>query len=710
MKKVFFLVLIIFIFPFFYVYAQSGDDYIGTGYKGIPREAVKNLEEYRKSKLPGFWSKYSGDWLDGALLNVLSIFDGLFYFFMGTVKTIAMICFTLSLGIGIIKMMFGGIELNKLLTQTFMGFAIFSIMIWIFPSIMGGILSLTQAFASEAVLQQSMRKNFEEFGVKNHNFKKFVIFLNAPAHIPVGEQEARPAGVKPVEKEEIPLPNDHPLYQNAEKEADRFLALEFFNKKTMLVSANEIVKNSFLVFKGIWAGAFVKGFQTKILEGLASVFLCIFVSLMYIWTVSVAVINYWLIIIQFGFIYATGCIFIPLMLWDGSKHAFDKLTGSMYNITVHMFVKTIVLFLCMIINVEIMLTLWRYGFDDGKSLQQIIPRAEVFVSIIFLTVMMKLMVDQSTSIADMLCGGQPKLSFGEFAQAAASGAAAGMAGGAVVGSAAKTAASLGMGAVGGGVKTLAGGASAAHGASQAAFKAEHDAQIGMGKTEEQANAAAKISAGRAGRQAFGNSLRQGGANAFDSATSKIASGVKGLPGGVMGGLSQASQLMRYGMHPTASVSAEGIGIAPRNPYGRHGGGQGGGGSGGSGGSGGGSNGEEARGKKGLESNRQGDRNRGAVQTFRDLRESGDQKYQGASGLYRSIGEATKAWHDSNANAAGRYTGNNFGNVLSPEAQNYYKQQDTAAKAREAASNSPPATTKKGVERNHPSTYRKRKTN
>jgi flagellar hook-basal body complex protein FliE len=93
-----------------------------------------------------------------------------------------------------------------------------------------------------------------------------------------------------------------------------------------------------------------------------------------------------------------------------------------------------------------------------------------------------------------------------------------------------------------------------------------------------------------------------------------------------------------------------------------------------------------------------------------LRNSGDQKYQGASGLFRSIGEATQAWHDSNANAAGRYTGDNFGKNLSPEAQNYYKQQDAAAKAQEAAAqNPPPATTSKSVQRNHPRP-RKKKTN
>jgi type IV secretion system protein TrbL len=574
----------------------------------LPDDARTGLSEERERQIKALqdkviFGKRDGVWFDGAFYKILLYFDNIFLYMMLHVKIIAMICFALSLGIGAVKLIMGGVELNKFLIQHFMALLTFMIIIAIFPIILKYIISVTSSLAYGASFYRPLENEFKNAD-DNELFKQYLINIAAPDSVKavLYEIDGYQYTMKDIESRDdlqkrikekfadysewrwgegagmendvmakenastysvqtkleymdmvysrnasIPNPDQlNSLMRARDGDIEAFISLRIIDKKTGLISLNQLGKISFITLRAIWGNL---SLSRKFMDWMGQFVFSIFTSLMYIFCICVGVVNYMMVIVQFGFLYGLGVLFIPMMLWDGTKTMFEKIVGSIMNISVHLLVKTLVLIMVVAINLEIcknafVLSLSKTAEADASFLYHL----EFYFSTLFLTIFLKLFNDQSTAIADFLCGGQPRLSFGEFAQAAASAGAAGMAAGKAGGAIAGGAAKLAMGGAG----ALAGSI---------------------------ANGNATKAAGGSFWKGAGASLANSAIHGADSLAGSAMKAVGNAPGAAKG----LGQLMRYGMHPAAPLSAEGVGIAPKNPFG--GGGSSGGGSSGGGGQG-----------------------------------------------------------------------------------------------------------------------------
>jgi type IV secretion system protein TrbL len=674
MKKIFiFSILIILSFS---IYAQTKPPWnlnVPLSAEEYLRENLGNEEQKRINKLKEslvFGTVEDKKWFDGTFYQILEYFDTFYLYFYKQVKIIASICLVLSIGISAVKMMLSGDKVKETLVSLFISIVIYMIMLGIYPSIMKNILQVTTAFGYSASIYTPFKNKYRD-AEDDQKFKNYMINIAAPDMVkakfyrtpdgkwhewnstgqgmweeqmknmllgvglgaagigstvmtggtsaPISAVVTASGGamignsvtnmVTNFKREEIPNPDVlNSMFRAGEAEVADIMMLKVIDEQTRLLSFNQVGKTILITLKAIWGNLSIEMGWANVIGALSHLIFAVFVSLMYMWTMIMAVVNYIGSIIEFGFLYSVGILFIPMMLWEGSKQQFKAVVGGMFNITVHLLVKTLVIFLCLFVNIKILrncFELANFQYSTNKGSPTFLGRLEFYFSVFFLTLIIKMITDQSSTIAGFLCGGSPKLSFGEFAQAAASAGAAGMvaagAGKAIAGGAAKT----GMAFAGGAGNVL-------NGAMGAAKTVKADG----GKLGAQMGAFAK-SAGIGGLK----SLVGGAASMADKGIDMIAKAPSKVD--------NLGRMMRYGVHPAAPLSAEGIGIAPRMGRGR---GSGGGGSGGN-------SGKSA--EQLLQSNNAFDRLDGYKQRVQDYRASGgkDGEYSGFGGRFKSMSDA-----------------------------------------------------------------------
>jgi hypothetical protein len=516
----------------------------------------------------------NGVWLDGAFFNMLRYIDGMHLFFMKQIRIVAMICFALSLGISCIKMVMGAIELNKVLTQAFISIATYFIMIFLFPHIMINLQKVVSELAHGAVFSQGFTVSVDR---KYGSAKDFYEYLNA-----IG-----------TDKNGVTIWS---VKENNDKSYNA-LDLQITHKETGLISLNRIFQMIIATFKALWKSLNVNNIY-DFFKHFPDFLMIIIIGLGYLWALSVAIVQYAMTVIQYVFLYGMGVLFIPMMLWEGSKHAFEKLCGSIFNIGVRLLVVQTTLYLAVMANIDILKNM--FVLSSGKT--DFMQGLEFYLSIAFMIVFVKLFVDQAPAIAEFLCGGQPSLSFGAFASAAASGATAGMAalgaGSSMVKGAAITGAAL-TGAIG-----------AAGGVARTASNLEKLRGGGIGDRF------------KAGITSFGKSLgqsaKQGGANILDKGIDAVTNTPQMLE--------NAGQLMKNGISPSGMV---------------HSGKPGGGLNSGTGGKNGG---------KLMQSKNISERVKGMGELYKEKRAAGDD-YSGLGGRFKALRSSVGAFHEANKKAA-----------------------------------------------------------
>jgi hypothetical protein len=449
-----------------------------------------------------------GSWLDGAFFNVLRYVDGMHSFFMTQVRILAMICFALSFGISCIKIVMGATEINKVLTQAFMSIMTYFIMIFAFPHIMIGMQTIISGLAHGAVFSQDFSVKFDSKYGKESDFYKYLNDIGTDGK-----------------------GNTIWAIKDGSNGTGRTLDLQITNKETGIISLNKVFQMIIATFKALWKSLNVNN-VFDFFKHFPDFLMVIVIGLAYLWVLSVAIVQYAMVVVQYAFLYGMGALFIPLMLWEGSKHAFEKLCGSIFNIGVRLLVVQITLYLAVMSNIDILKNM--YILSSGKV--DFLLGLEFYLSIAFMVVFVKLFVDQSSTIADFLCGGPPKIGFGEFARAAVSGAAAGMTAANVGGSMIKGAATTGVAAAG--ALAAAGGAA------------------GTASSAEKARGGGALDRLQAGLGSFaksiGRSAVQGGANILDKGIDTATNAPQSAK--------DLGRLMSYGMNPSSPLSWEAIGI------------------------------------------------------------------------------------------------------------------------------------------------------
>jgi type IV secretory pathway VirB6-like protein len=441
----------------------------------------------------------SGVWLDGVFFRLLRYIEGLFGFYHGQVGIIAKICFALSIGIGAVKLILGGMELNRLLGQMFIAVLTFMIMLTVFPHLMIQMNNIVQDFAYNSVMSQNIDRKWDgKFGTQN----EFVEWVTN-------------AGRKKNNSKSIW--DSNATGDNAREAVQDFLNMNVVVKNTGLVSINKLcqimlatVKILFLQLKNF------SGFPSFFFH-VADFIVVLLAAAILVYGAIRGIIEYASCMLYWCFTYGMGVLFIPFMIWDGTKHAFEKLCGSIFNIGVRLLVTITSLYLLLLVNLDILRHMFMLSNVVTRKEYEIMQGLEYYITIIFMAVFAAYIVQNARGIAEFFCGGQPRIGFNEFVGAMNTAAAARNTVGAVSSGAAKLAGGTAL-AVTGGMGNIVAAAQNAHGAKEAEKLAGSDI-----KTQN-----------RAGRQGFATSLLRGTTSQVSSIGGSLAGNVKSM-GSSLGG-------------------------------------------------------------------------------------------------------------------------------------------------------------------------------
>jgi type IV secretory pathway VirB6-like protein len=435
----------------------------------------------------------SGVWLDGIFFKLMRYVEGLFGFYHRQVGIIAKICFALSLGIGAVKMVMGGTELNKLLSQMFVAVMTFLVMLAVFPQLMIQMNNTVQSFAYNSVMSQDIDRKWDsQFGTHDE-FVKWVT--------DAGKNK----------KNDKSIWASNATGDNAREAVQDFLNMNVVVKDTSLISINKLCQIMLATLKILFLQ--LKNFCTfpGFFYHVADFLVVLLAVIILVYGAIRGIIEYASCMLYWCFTYGVGVLFIPFMIWDGTKHAFEKLCGSIFKIGIRLLVTVTSLYLLLLINLDILRHMFMLSNIVTKKEYEIMQGLEYYMTIIFMAVFASYLMQNSQGIAEFLCGGQPRIGFNEFAGAMNTAAAAKNTVGAAAGGAAKLAGGA-AGAVAGGIGNIV--AAAQNG------KAAKEAEKMAGSDEKTQN--------RAARQGFATSMLRGAASQVSSIGGSLKNGGKSL--------------------------------------------------------------------------------------------------------------------------------------------------------------------------------------
>jgi type IV secretory pathway VirB6-like protein len=458
----------------------------------------------------------SGVWLDGIFFKLMRYIEGLFGFYHSQVGIIAKICFALSLGIGAVKLVMGGTELNKLLSQMFVAVLTFMVMLAVFPQLMIQMNNIVQNFAYNSVMSQNIDRKWDsQFGTK----EEFVDWVTN-----AGKNK----------KNDKSIWASDSTGDKAHEAVRDFMNMNVVVKNTGLISINKLCQIMLATFKILFMQLDLFSGFPKFFFHVADFLIVMLAAVILVYGAIRGIIEYASCMLYWCFTYGVGVLFIPFMIWDGTKHAFEKLCGSIFNIGIRLLITVTSLYLLLLINLDILRHMFMLSSIVTRKEYEIMQGLEYYITIIFMAVFAAYIMQNSQGIAEFLCGGQPRIGFNEFANAMNTAAAAKNTLGAVAGGAAKLAGGA-AGAAAGGIGNIVAAAQNAQGAKEAEKLAGSDT-----KTQN-----------RAAMQGFATSLLRGATSQVSSIGGSLKSGAKSL-GSTLAGNAMA-----------------GIGGTPP-PHGRHG--------------------------------------------------------------------------------------------------------------------------------------------
>jgi hypothetical protein len=512
-----------------------------------------------------FTERSTETWFDFTFQNILYFIDRMQSIFIGYTRTLAMICFVMSVGITCVKLAMSGSQLNKELTKLFMAVVTYFVMIWAFPAIMDQGFKIISDIAHSVTvgadfrLSDGLDSGFYDWVAEQTKPKPNYKTVVDPRFENMTDLEWDPSGM--TSRPTITVVEEAAGDRIAE--INMLLEMRVTNGNTGLISLNQALRFGYMTVTLIYKSLNINNI-VDLAKQFADVLLCLVCILYYFYAFCMAIIQYVTTVVEYHFLMAMGILFIPLLLWEGTKHAYESMIKSMFSIGIKLLCVQVVIYLCMVISVDIIKQMYTEyasakAFNPEEGLAGMaINTFEFYLNIFVMSLLMKLLTDSGPEFASFLSGGQPRLSYGEFAQAA-------MAGGAAVGAAAaagRTVAGTAGNAAAGGLSALAAGGAAASGAAHA------EAGAGASKGQQL----------KAGAQALASSLGRSAVGGIMSAVDSGISGAKNVPGMAQ----QLGNTLGYGISPAAPISAEGVGRGLSNGIGskgRNGGSSGGGGMG-----------------------------------------------------------------------------------------------------------------------------------
>jgi len=387
-------------------------------------------------------------------------------YFITIVPVLAIICFTLMAGTGAVKVILGAEDLRKYLVKCFYILAIYFVFVYVFPImteiIFDGIGNMAAGAVSTAYDEtnnplsgnNAVNSRYNREVSQRGNNNDFVKFVNDFG------------GYYTIEDDKI-------VYKGREWDvSNNILKMDIRNEHNF-ISLDKTFSFILRTFEIMWKTftspqlvedswdplGFSKGIsQLKFLPWTILGFVC---CIFYLIAMGKVIVEYFGSLIQFTFLRTVGLILIPLMIWEGSKTATEKLTSSLFNIALKLLISQIIFYLMLYTNVEILYVcyMWTLQGEIGES----VMRAENYANFIVMAIMIYWIAKGIPAICDLLSGTQSNFGIHEF-KLAANAAKGSMA---LIGGAAATGASMVRSAVDTGAKL--------HGLGEGAAKAEYQA-------------------------------------------------------------------------------------------------------------------------------------------------------------------------------------------------------------------------------------------
>lgn len=449
-------------------------------------------------------------WINKAVYtNILDVIANFSNYYAGMVGYLAAICFLMSLGMSCFKIFLQAADARQEFIKLFVNFVIYSIMIWLYPTVMKAAMPFATSMGYGAV-----------FGASG---------IETDVDVDDDTNQKTVAGFyEYMDKWTCGIFTTTTVTD--EKGASK-IALNFniVDAKSGRIDLNKTFKFAIAMMSVMWH-SFPKFSLLAGDNSLGLVFLYLGTMIVALICYLMCLINYVTALVDYYALQGFGILMVPLSLWEGTKSYTSTLIGGIGKMIVKMMVISAMLFLSVMSVVNIFVEVY---VADGFVAKYI----EMCVVVIFQSILLYMITKQTSSIAGFLSGGDPKLSFGEFAQAAA-----------------QTAATAGA----------AKGGTAAIGNAANGFKSGGKAAVASGLV-------AAAMGGPAGAVAK-SVLSSAGKSALTSAAGNLAGmpgALKAAPGRMMGSL---NSLTGAGM----GMSAEGVGNMPLSDEQVGGGGAGGG--------------------------------------------------------------------------------------------------------------------------------------
>ena len=319
------------------------------------------------------------------------------YYFEDAAKLLAAICFTMAVGMMCIKIWLGGADARNEFIKLTLTLIVYLVMINVYPVAMKGLYKVAMNLGYGAVFDSGKY----ELQIPNLNGKSESDFYRW-----MGE-------------------NSFGIFTNSSETDEqgatqKALELNIVDGKSGYFDLNKVFKFMFVLLRVLFKAMPAKWNLLLPTGGLMMVMFILGFLIAFVCFIM-CLINYITCLIDYFAMVGFGIIMIPLSLWEGTKSYTGTLLGSMGKIFIKLLLISAFLYLSVMSVIDLFVSL--YVTEYVGVMDAVFAYCETCLYLIFQSVILFVITKQTTSIAGFLSGGNPAMSFGEFAQAAMQSAA-----------------------------------------------------------------------------------------------------------------------------------------------------------------------------------------------------------------------------------------------------------------------------------------------
>lgn len=352
-------------------------------------------------------------WINHSVYSLLDRIANFQNYFSDMAQIIAATCFLFAIGMACIKIWLQASSAREQIIKLGMTLVVYLVMLYFYPVITKAILPFAQNIGYDVIFSSGEYdvEVPESKGTLGEKAKNVVTPSKQKFYKWLGEHTggvfttANTQDVDESVRQALQINIVDPVSGRIDLNLTFKYCLAFFN-----VGVDTMPKVHITSFTSIMTGIFY----------IASVLVAI---VCYI----VVLINYVMALIDYYFMVGFGLFFLPLSLWDGSKQYSQALIGNFVKILVKLMIISAVLFLSIMTMIDMFVEVYMQSVVIDNLVIASSPSGvlQFCCTVVFQSLLLFVITKNTTAIASMLTGGEPQMSFGEFAKAVGQGVAVG---------------------------------------------------------------------------------------------------------------------------------------------------------------------------------------------------------------------------------------------------------------------------------------------